>query len=301
MEENRKVIAVVVTYNRKELLKETIEALLNQEYKNCDILIVDNASTDGTKEYIDELLKDTRVHYENTGANLGGAGGFNYGMKKAVELGYEYIWIMDDDTIPYKDSLKELMNADNTLQGNYGYLSSIALWKDGTPCKMNRQKVNKDWYEEAQLLKKSLIRTYYSTFVSFFLKASIIKKVGFPIKEFFIWGDDVEYSNRISKQYSCYIVGNSQVLHSTNNNEGSNIAKDDEKRISRYKYAYRNEMYIAKKNGIKGICRQFAKIMLHIVRVLIYSKGHKLRKIGIILGSSFKGIFFSPKIEYMKG
>lgn len=301
MEENRKVIAVVVTYNRKELLKEAIEALLNQEYKNCDILIVDNASTDGTRDYIDELLKDTRVHYENTGANLGGAGGFNYGMKRAVELGYEYIWIMDDDTIPYKDSLKALMHADDTLQSNYGYLSSIALWKDGTPCKMNRQKVNKDWYEEAQFLKETLIRTYYSTFVSFFLKASVIKKIGFPIKDFFIWGDDVEYSNRISKKYSCYIVGNSQVLHSTSNNEGSNIAKDDEKRISRYKYAYRNEMYIAKKNGIKGICRQFAKIILHIVRVLIHSKGYRLRKIGIILGSSFKGVFFNPKVEYMKG
>ena len=301
MEDNRKVIAVVVTYNRKELLKEAIEALLNQEYENCDILVVDNASTDGTKEYIDELLKNTRVHYESTGANLGGAGGFNYGMKRAVELGYEYIWIMDDDTIPYKESLKELMNADNILQGNYGYLSSVALWKDGKPCKMNRQKIYKDWYEEAQLLKNSIIRTYYSTFVSFFLKASVIKKVGFPIKEFFIWGDDVEYSNRISKQYSCYIVGNSQVLHSTNNNEGSNIAKDDEKRISRYKFAYRNEMYIAKKNGIKGICRQFAKIALHIARVLIHSKGHRLRKIGIILGSSFRGIFFNPKVEYMKG
>ena len=58
MEENRKVIAVVVTYNRKELLKEAIEALLNQDYNNCEILVVDNASTDGTREYIDELLKE---------------------------------------------------------------------------------------------------------------------------------------------------------------------------------------------------------------------------------------------------
>lgn len=301
MENNRKVIAVVVTYNRKELLKESVQALLNQEYNNCDVLIVDNASTDGTREYIDELLKDTRVHYENTGANLGGAGGFNYGMKKAYELGYEYIWIMDDDTIPYKESLLEIMNADTVLQGKYGYLSSIALWKDGTPCKMNRQKLCKDWYNEAQFLNKSLVRTYYSTFVSFFIKASVIKEIGLPIKEFFIWGDDVEYSNRISKKFNCYIVGNSQVLHSTNNNEGSNIAKDDEKRIPRYKFAYRNEMYIAKKNGIKGICRQFAKIILHIFRVLIKSKGHRLRKIGIILGSSFKGIFFNPKVEYVKG
>ena len=301
MESNKKVIAVVVTYNRKELLKESIEALLAQEYENFDILIVDNASTDGTKEYIEELLKISKISYENTGANLGGAGGFNYGMKKAIERGYEYVWIMDDDTIPYKDSLKELMNADIVLQGEYGYLSSIAIWKDGTPCKMNGQKICKGWYDEAHFLKNSLIRTYYSTFVSLFLKASVIKEIGFPIKEFFIWGDDVEYTNRISKKYNCYIVGNSQVLHSTNNNEGSNIAKDDENRISRYKYAYRNEVYIAKRNGLKGILRQIAKIIVHILRVLKHSKGHRLKKIGIILGSSFKGIFFNPKVEYVKG
>ena len=301
MEENKKVIAVVVTYNRKELLKQAIEALLNQEYDNCDILIVDNASTDGTEEYIANLLNNSKIIYENTGANLGGAGGFNYGIKKAIELGYEYIWIMDDDTIPYKDSLKELINSDEALQGDYGYLSSIALWKDGTPCKMNRQKICKDWYTNAGYLKYSLVKTDYSTFVSFFIKASVVTEVGLPIKEFFIWGDDVEYSNRISKKYNCYIVGNSQVLHSTNNNEGSNIAKDDEKRISRYKFAYRNEIYIAKKNGLKGILRQMAKIALHICRVLIHSKGHRLKKIGIILGSSLKGIFFNPKVEYIKG
>ena len=300
MEEKNKVIAVVVTYNRKELLKKSINALLEQEYQYFDILIVDNASTDGTKEYINELLNNPKIKYENTGSNLGGAGGFNYGMKKAVNLGYEYIWIMDDDTIPYKDSLKELMNADSVLKGQYGYFSSVAIWKDGTPCKMNRQKICKDWYNEANYLKYSLIQTYYSSFVSFFTKASVIKDIGLPIKDFFIWGDDVEYSNRISKKYTCYIVGKSQVLHSTNNNEGSNIAKDDDTRIPRYKFAYRNEMYIAKKNGLKGFLRQFAKIGLHIFRVIIRSKGHRLKKIAIILQSSFKGIFFNPKVEYIK-
>ena len=76
----KKVIAVIVTYNRKELLKESINALLKQNYKNLRILIIDNNSTDGTKEHISEELKNENVIYENTGENLGGAGGFNYGM-----------------------------------------------------------------------------------------------------------------------------------------------------------------------------------------------------------------------------
>jgi len=102
---NPKVIAVIVTYNRKELLKECITALLNQDYRNCDILVVDNASTDGTFDYISELLKNKRVIYKNTGANLGGAGGFNFGMKEAVNLGCDFVWVMDDDCMVHTDSL----------------------------------------------------------------------------------------------------------------------------------------------------------------------------------------------------
>lgn len=299
-DENKMVMAVVVTYNRKELLKQSIEALLCQNYSNCKILIVDNASTDGTKEDIDKYIKNKQIEYTNTGANLGGAGGFNFGIKKAVELGFEYIWVMDDDTIPCESALLELINADKILEGRYGFLSSIALWQDGNPCIMNRQKTTKDWYNHSHYLNYGLLKTYYATFVSFFLKASVVKDIGLPIKEFFIWGDDVEYSNRISKKYDCYIVGKSQVLHKTSNNAGSNIAIDDEKRIQRYKFAYRNEIYIARKNGLKGICRQLAKIVLHIFRVIFKSKRNKIKKIFIILSNSFKGIFFNPKIEYLE-
>ena len=102
---NKKIAAIVVTYNRKELLKECINALLDQDYENCDVLVIDNASTDGTENYIAEEIKNKKVKYYNTGANLGGAGGFNYGMRKAVEEKYEYAWVMDDDCIVKRDTL----------------------------------------------------------------------------------------------------------------------------------------------------------------------------------------------------
>lgn len=81
----KEIAAVVVTYNRKELLKKNIEALLKQTYKEFDIYIIDNASTDGTYEYIKEYIDSNQIHYENTNKNLGGAGGFNFGIKKVVE------------------------------------------------------------------------------------------------------------------------------------------------------------------------------------------------------------------------
>ena len=207
----KKVIAVVVTYNRKELLKEAIEALLNQEYNNCDVLIVDNASTDGTREYIDELLKDTRVHYENTGANLGGAGGFNYGMKRACQMGCDFVWVMDDDCIVHKDSLTELLNADKQLNGNYGFLSSKVLWKDDSICKMNiPKKTFSTWLKE---FDKPVQEIAMASFVSLFVKTDIIKEMGLPIKEFFIWTDDWEFTRRISRKYKSYFISNSIVTH----------------------------------------------------------------------------------------
>ena len=296
----KSVAAVVVTYNRKELLKEAIDALLMQSVAEADVLVVDNASTDGTKDYIADYIDQGQIIYINTGENLGGAGGFNFGMRKACEAGYKYVWIMDDDAIVKRDALKELLKADQLLKGDYGYLSSTVFWTDGQPCVMNRPKLVKDWTSDLGYLSAGLVRTYYSTFVSFFVKTATVKELGLPIKDFFIWGDDVEYSNRLSKKYPCYVVGKSQVIHKTRDNNGSNIAKEQGDRIGRYKFANRNECVIARENGMKGRLRQFAKVNYNMLRVIFTHNPHKLKKLGIILGASVEGIFFRPEIEYIE-
>ena len=83
-----KSIVIIVTYNRKELLKESIEALINQTNKNFDLLIVDNASTDNTYNDIVSKYESDKIKYINTQKNLGGAGGFNFGLKRAILDGY---------------------------------------------------------------------------------------------------------------------------------------------------------------------------------------------------------------------
>lgn len=100
--------AVVVTYNRKDLLKKNIESLLAQTEKDVlDILIIDNASTDGTRESIGDYIDREEIQYFNTGSNLGGAGDFSIGMKMATEMGYKILWVMDDDTLPTPTALEE--------------------------------------------------------------------------------------------------------------------------------------------------------------------------------------------------
>ena len=135
----QQIAAIVVTYNRKEMLYTCISKLLQQESCACDILVIDNGSTDGTEAYIRSKISHPSVIYHNTGKNLGGAGGFSAGIQLAFQMGYSYIWLMDDDTYVERDSLEELLKADQRLNGNYGFLSSIAYWKDGKICNMNRQ------------------------------------------------------------------------------------------------------------------------------------------------------------------
>lgn len=294
-----KITAVVVTYNRIEILKKTIEALKNQTYP-CDIMIINNASTDDTEKWaLDYVSLNPNVRYFNTGKNIGGAGGFNYGMRKAVEQGFERVWIMDDDCIPNNDALENLVNADRILDGNYGYLSSVILWTDGTECKMNRQKIKKSYYENSHLLKENLIQVEQSTFVSLFIPANTIKKIGLPIKEFFIWGDDIEYTRRITVRNNLpsFMVTKSTVVHAMKENSGSSIATDSHERINRYKYAFRNEGYLYRKEGIKGVCYYIAKCGLNFVRILTKSKNYRMKRCYILLSSMLKGLFFNPKIE----
>ena len=294
-------VAVVVTYNRKELLLQCIQCLLSQEGASCDVLIVDNASTDGTGEVI-RSMEDPRIRYHSTGENLGGAGGFNAGMKVAFSQGYSHIWLMDDDTLPKPDALRELLAADRLAPSNYGYLSSVALWTDGTECKMNRQKLLKAFYTDAPLLREGMVRAEQATFVSLMIRAQTIRQVGLPISQFFIWGDDIEYTRRIAVRAGlpAYVVGRSQVIHAMKDNNGSAIATDMAERITRYRYAFRNENYTYRQEGFKGFAYYSAKCALNILRILRHAKGQRFRRCGIIISQYFGGLFFNPKIEFVK-
>lgn len=289
-----RVAAVVVTYNRRELLRECLEALLKQENPNTEIIVVDNASTDGTEEYLRESFAG-KIAYYNTGKNLGGAGGFNYGMKKALETGCDYIWLMDDDCVVNDSSLSGLLQEAGNLKDEFGFLSSKVLWTDGSLCRMNIQK--KTYTEKVTEEEEHPARIIMATFVSFFVKAETVRKIGLPISEFFIWADDLEYSRRISREYPCYYVPASTVRHKTKNNLGSNLPSDSSKDLSRYSYAYRNEYYLYRREGLRGRVYYWMKRMFHIAKILLKSD-RKRERLGIIHRAVQEGKHFFPQTEY---
>jgi len=294
-----RIAAIIVTYNRKELLQTCVEHLLAQEGAVCDILIVDNASTDGTYETIKPFLGG-RVRYFNTGENSGGAGGFNFGMKKALQAGYELLWLMDDDTQPCPDALAKLLAADGALKGEYGFLSSTALWTDGAPCRMNRQKICKGRRKCETPAAQDIVPIYQATFVSFLIQASDVRRFGLPIKEFFIWGDDIEYTRRIAVRggKTGYLVAQSRVVHAMKSNTGSNIAVDRTERLWQYAYAYRNECYLYRKEGFFGVCHYLARCGRDFFRILLLARGQRAKRFGVMFSSVWRGLSFHPQIEF---
>lgn len=303
MEKNHKIAAVVVTYNRLEMLLQCL-ASLERQTRACDILLVDNASDDGTAQKMDIFKKiNTSFYYHNMGRNTGGAGGFNYGIRWAAQAGYQYIWLMDDDCLPKPDALEKLLEADLLLGGadHYGFLSSVALWKDGEKCLMNLQKLAKTRHLSQALAASGLKQIEQATFVSLLLPTQTVLKVGLPIKEYFIWGDDIEYTRRIAVRNGLpgILVKQSQVTHAMAQNSGSNIAVDDLMRLDRYLLAFRNESFTYRQEGVAGIVRYLFRCGRSLWHIFHSVAPRRTARVKTLLQGMLAGISFHPQIEYL--
>lgn len=294
-----KIIAVVVTYNRKELLKENIDALLGQSYSDFDILIIDNNSNDGTADLI-KSYKNERIFYINTGANIGGAGGFALGVKEAIKRGYDYCWLMDDDTIPEKDALKSIVNKVEILEGKFSFINSLAKWEDGSVCLMNVPIIDGEWYKDYEKIRYNIIPLLECSFVSCFINIEIAKRVGLPIKEFFIYGDDVEYTLRLRGQERGYLDLDSIVIHKMPSNRTTDIVNESEDRIDRYFFKFRNEFYVAKRLNREEVIKYFVRFFVTLYKIIRYSKSKKLKRIFVLIKGYVQGIFFNPSIENLQ-
>ena len=279
---NETVCAVIVTYNRKELLLECLKSLENQSRPINAIYIVDNDSTDGTPElllengYLKELpaneLKEnfektiqkdnTIIHYLKMHENTGGAGGFHEGVKRAYEDGYDWLWLMDDDAEPFKDALEKLSNYFD--EDNVSALAGVVEEKNQiTSCHRGFFDFNKfsilsiiDKVKLDLIRSNPVLKIDFASFVGILVKRKSISHVGFPKKEFFVYGDDFEYCIRLNNVGRILLVTNSIIQH-----KASSSKNFLEKKILGYRFArtyyenywlnyflVRNTIWILKRN-----------------------------------------------------
>lgn len=216
------VLAIVVTFNRKLLLLECLKALQQQTIPVDCILIVDNASTDGTKDFLKEnnLLDREEIFFFQLEENIGGAGGFYEGMKYASSLEYDWIWLMDDDGYPEKECLAKLLtyadlNALDTIspiQINIDNHEELAF-----PVTYQKRKITEKY---SQISNVEYIDNEANLFNGLLIKREKLQEIGLPRPELFIRGDEVEYTKRMKKLNIKFgTLVNAKFFHPSDQNE----------------------------------------------------------------------------------
>lgn len=207
---------VIVTYNRKEMLLENLLSLQRQTKKLGKIIIIDNHGTDNTLDYISQEVEMDYIDYVYLPDNIGGAGGFYTGIKKAYEDGAKWIYVMDDDGKPYNENTLEILfNKVNELRldsaGMY-IVNSLVICDERTLTFRNSGYKYRD--ELIPIIREGIIRNRTQLFNGSLFSRGLVEKIGYPNKDFFIKGDEVDYRRRaVEAKAELYTVVDSLYYH----------------------------------------------------------------------------------------
>ena len=212
MIDTKAVAAIVVTFNRRALLEKCLVALATQSHPLHSLLVVDNASTDGTAAWLDAWLP-REAPYANIISlkqNLGGAGGFAEGISKAMNTGAEWFWIMDDDAEPLPDALAELMKVAINPNDVYG---SVAICNQATSWAVTLIEDSPHIVSDLEEIP-NLAQVESLPFLGFLIHRDLVARIGLPDASFFIAADDVEYCVRAkSANAKVFVAGKSRIQH----------------------------------------------------------------------------------------
>jgi len=244
---SERVCAVVVTHNRRELLRECLDAVLGQTRRPDHVLVVDNASTDGTGELLAEYGDATEVL--RLGRNEGSAGGFHAGMTEAAGRDFAWLWVMDDDTIPHADALEVLLAAPAERLAGLpapSILASKVVWTDGNVHPMNPpapHPLDIDLFLAA--VERGAVPIRSSTFPSLLVRSDAVRRHGAPRKGFWIWADDMDFTQRILRDEVGYAVPASVAVHKTKTAHAPWHGGE------RFYYAVRNGVFILRGDTLR--------------------------------------------------
>jgi len=213
------VLIIIVTWNKQEYLQRLLNSIQRISYPNYSVLVVDNASTDNTAEVIKNF--DFVIH-KQLPENLGGAGGFNAGLKFALEEDYPYVWLLDDDTEVDSDALKKLVTFYLTHENNsIGFVGSRInllqhrelIQEVGGRLDIFRADVLPNCALERKA-EKGIYEVDVVAACSLFASQEVIREVGFINRSFFITCDDVEWSLRAKRKgYKNFVISNACIYH----------------------------------------------------------------------------------------
>jgi len=290
------VVAVTVTYNDAEYLKKCVAALLRQTYPVAKIIIVDNNSNKANADIIDGFT-DEKIYILRLNENLGGAGGFQKGMEYARDkYDPDWYWIMDADAYPQDDCLDKLLSHKNDKE-NIGYLAPLIFGVDLQQYQLYHHKKLAKYLERDLSLYHdyseipAVSNIIADAFVGPLFSRAAVKKVGVADGGLFIYGDDLEYTYRVSREFSVLLVKNAIINH--RDQPAANGTQQPRNWWKDY-YMYRNRLLFIEKfqdNSFKKRIGRFLvwlRIFKQQILNLVRNKGELRQLRAKLLADSYK-------------
>lgn len=241
-------VVVIVTYNRIKLLKECMECVVRQSVKPKRVIVIDNASSDGTATLLDEAAaKDKLWKICHCEQNHGGAGGFARGIEEALQIEADWVLVIDDDAMLETTYVEKILEKQKeypmckALAGTVQTAGKIDLFhrRDRSRIGMFFRKKKKEEYE------KEIFFCDMASFCGLCLSAGLLREIGLPHAEYFIWHDDTEYSIRIRKHSRIMVVPEAVLEHKTVLVQGKHPRRYTDKDY----YAIRNRIRYLREHG----------------------------------------------------
>lgn len=280
------VVAITVTYNDAQYLKKCVDALQEQQLRLTKIVIVDNNSNEENKAVI-ETLAAANVDLLYLEQNLGGAGGFEKGMEYVRDkYDPDWYWIMDADAYPQKDCLEKLL-AHKGSKEHIGYLAPLIFGVDLQQYQLFHHKRLAKYLERDIPLYHSydeipeVSDIIANAFVGPLFSKEAVKAVGIADGGLFIYGDDLEYTYRVTRKFPALLIKDAVINH--RDQSASNGMRQPKNWWKDY-YMYRNRLLFINKfqqNGIKKWVGSLLLWMRIVKQTLLNIKDNrgKLRKI----------------------
>lgn len=207
---------IIVTYNRLPLLQECLECVFAQTVPFHQVLVVDNHSTDGTGEYLEQLDRP-ELTVLRLPENIGGAGGFSKGLEKLAEGDCDWILIIDDDAMIAPAYMEKIRNAvrSHPCQAYSGTVRTEGVIDTSHRRRLKNRCLMTYVPVPAEAYEKDYFLYDVSTFCGLVLKTSLIREIGLPRSEYFIWFDDTEYCLRFLKKTRIMNVCGAELNHKT--------------------------------------------------------------------------------------
>ncbi len=283
------VAAIVLAFSREDDLKNVIHNLKNQTRKPDEIIVIFQGTNSRILEWLNQQSGITVVQQ----GNVGSAGGFTTGIKMAIAKGYQWSWLFDDDAVPELNALEEMAKCKYFDSAKTGYLASVVVKPDRQVYMSPSADGSNKWY--GSVLQEGCVPCIRATWIGCLVSSQSILDFGLPMEEYFMYDEDFEFTERVSRSRESYCVIKSIVVHYQKGKFDPFSSKVD---MLKHGYYVRNHfasIRLSDKSSIKKLVRIWLWFFKNAWEIATREVPLKT------LWPLFNGlIFFRPKVKFWR-